>query len=139
MKKLKRVLVIINLKTIVITTLAVISTYLCRKFQVFAEFPMTLIGTAVIFPIVFSISGAYKRRENALAKYSAIKAHGRAIYFASRDWLENTDEALQGKAKHLLSDLLIACRTLFAHPVSEMSDHEGAFFGGSIALQSVSQ
>ncbi len=79
MKKLRQVLIIINFKTVIITVLAVVSTYLCRRFGVIADFPMTLIATAVVFPIVFSISGAYKRRENALAKYSSIKAHGRAI------------------------------------------------------------
>ena len=124
MKKLKRVLVIINLKTIIITALAVVSTYLCRRFEIIANFPMTLIATAVIFPIVFSIGGAYKRRENALTKYSSIKAHGRAIYFASRDWLEDTNENVQGKVKDQLGELLVACRSLFAHPVAEMSGHE---------------
>ena len=124
MKKLKQVLIIINLKTVIITSLAVVSTYLCRKFEIIAEFPMTLIATAVVFPIVFSIGGAYKRRENALTKYSSIKAHGRAIYFASRDWLENTDDQVQSKVKDLLGDLLISCRTLFLHPVSEMSKYE---------------
>ena len=85
MKKIKQILILINLKTIVVTSLAVASTYLCRRFDITADFPMTLIATAVVFPIVFSIGGAYKRRENALTKYSSIKAHGRAIYFATRD------------------------------------------------------
>ena len=124
MKKLKHVLTIISMKTVVITALAVLSTYLCRTFEITAAFPMTLIATAVVFPIVFSIGGAYKRRENALAKYSSIKAHGRAIYFASRDWLEETDDDVQNKARGLLGELLAACRTLFVHPVSEMSEHE---------------
>jgi len=87
MKNLKQVLIIINLKTLVITALAVCSTYLCRRYEITAEFPMTLIATAVVFPIVFSIGGAYKRRENALTKYGSVKTHGRAIYFAARDWL----------------------------------------------------
>lgn len=124
MKKLKQVLVIINLKTIIITGLAVASTYLCRRFNLFADFPMTLIATAVVFPIVFSIGGAYKRRENALTKYSSIKAHGRAIYFATRDWIENTDTEIQNKAKKLLSDLLVSCRQLFSSPLQEMSKNE---------------
>ncbi|MFP6871961.1 MAG: hypothetical protein VCA55_00485, partial [Verrucomicrobiales bacterium] len=124
MKKLKQVLIIINLKTVTVTLLAVASTYLCRRFEITAEFPMTLIATAVVFPIVFSIGGAYKRRESALTKYSSIKAHGRAIYFASRDWLETTDEQIQGRVKGLLEELLVACRTLFLHPVSEMTAHE---------------
>jgi predicted membrane chloride channel (bestrophin family) len=124
MKKLRQMIIIINLKTIVVTALAVFSTYLCRRFEITAEFPMTLIAIAVVFPIVFSIGGAYKRRENALTKYSSIKAHGRAIYFASRDWIEDTDDEIQSRAKDLLGELLVACRTLFAHPVAEMSEHE---------------
>ncbi len=124
MQSLKRVLVIINLKTVIITILAVISTFICRHFGIIAEFPMTLMATAVIFPIVFSISGAYNRRENALAKYSSIKANGRSFYFAARDWLDKSDEDLQQKARQLLGHLLIACRTLFAHPIKEMSKYE---------------
>jgi len=124
MKKLKQILIIINLKTIVVTSLAVASTYLCRRFEITADFPMTLIATAVVFPIVFSIGGAYKRRENALAKYGSIKAHGRAIYFATRDWLENTDTDTQNKIKELLGDLLVACRTLFAQTLEEMPQNE---------------
>jgi hypothetical protein len=46
---------------------AVASTYLCGRFGLLAEFPLTLIATAVVFPIVFSIGGAYKRREAATA------------------------------------------------------------------------
>ena len=61
--KVKQITIIINLKTIIIVILAVLSTYLCRKFDLNAEFPLTLIATAVVFPIVFSIGGAYKRRE----------------------------------------------------------------------------
>ena len=124
MPKLKQILTIINLKMVIITALAVVSTYLCRRFEITADFPMTLIATAVVFPIVFSIGGAYKRRENALTKYSSIKAHGRGIYFASRDWLENTDDRIQNKVKDLLGELLVACRTLFLHPVSGMTKHE---------------
>jgi len=124
MKKMKQVLIIINLKTILVTSLAVASTYLCRRFDITADFPMTLIATAVVFPIVFSIGGAYKRRENALAKYSSIKAHGRAIYFATRDWLENTDQDTENRIRKLLGDLLVACRTLFAQTLAEMPRNE---------------
>ncbi|MHC4252751.1 MAG: hypothetical protein ACYS9X_26835 [Planctomycetota bacterium] len=121
---LKRMLVIINLKTLVITALAAASTFLCGRYGIVASFPLTLVATAVIFPIVFSIGGAYKRRENALAKYSAIKANGRSIYFAARDWLEKSDEATLTKIRELLGELLVNCRTLFAQPISEMAPYE---------------
>ena len=38
-KKWKRMLVIINRKTLIITALAVLSTYLCGRFGITAEFP----------------------------------------------------------------------------------------------------
>ena len=124
MNTLKRALVLITKKTIIITGLAVLSTALCLHFGISAQFPITLIATAIVFPIVFSIGGAYKRRENALTKYSSIKSHGRAIFFASRDWLENTDEDVQAKAKLLLGDLLKNCRELFANPIEDMPKYE---------------
>lgn len=62
MKRLSRIFLIINRKTLIITALAVISTYFCARLGIVADFPLTLIATAVVFPIVFSISGAYKRR-----------------------------------------------------------------------------
>ncbi len=78
---------IINLKSSIISMLAIVSTIFCIKFNFIAGFPLTLISTAIVFPIVFSIGGAYKRREVVLAKYGAIKGLGRAIYFCTRDWV----------------------------------------------------
>ena len=122
--RLRSIFLILNFKTLVIAILAVASTYLCKKFNLVADFPLTLIATAVVFPIVFSISGAYKRRENALDEYGSIKAHGRAIYFAARDWLEGASPETLDKAKTLLGDLLRACRTLFADPLDAMPENE---------------
>lgn len=111
---MNKLFLFVNLKTLIITSLSVLSTYVCIKYEVTADFPLTMIATAVIFPIVFSINGAYKRREQALDKYSALKAHGKAIYFASRDWLETPSVESQAKCKKLLGDLLKSCSVLFA-------------------------
>lgn len=119
---------IINLQTLIVTFFAVVSTHLCNALGWIAEFPLTLIGIAVVFPIVFSISGAYKRRESALDEYGSIKAHGRAIYFASRDWISAPDK--QEEAKKVLAGLLDACRTLFQMPLDEMHEQERAVYAG---------
>ncbi len=126
--RLRSIFLILNFKTLVIAILAVASTYLCKQFNLVADFPLTLIATAVVFPIVFSISGAYKRRENALDEYGSIKAHGRAIYFATRDWLEDANPETLEKAKGLLQDLLKSCRTLFAGPLDAMPENERAVY-----------
>ena len=112
--KLKSIAVIINAKTVVVTIMAILSTYLCLKYDITANFPLTLISTAVVFPIVFSISGAYKRRESALNEYATIKGNGKAIYFAARDWLENPECESTDKARKLLGNLLKSSDELFA-------------------------
>ncbi len=119
-----KIFLIINVKTLVITILSILSTYLCIKFSITADFPLTLIATAIIFPIVFSINGAYKRREVALSKYSALKAHGKAIYFVTRDWLENPSQETLNGAKELLGRLMSACKFLFSHDIKDARKNE---------------
>ncbi len=80
------------------------------------DFPMTIIGIAVVFPIVFSIGGAYKRREVALVYYGNIKALSRMMYFASRDWLRDSDENAKQNAldfKNLLVQTMAITREFF--------------------------
>ena len=124
MDRIKKIFLVINVKSIIIAGLSILSTYICRQAELTAEFPLTLITIAIIFPVVFSISGAYKRREAALDDYGAIKAHGRAIYFATRDWLANSETTLTAEIRDLLGDLLNSCRTMFMSPVSEMEENE---------------
>ncbi len=88
---IRNVKVVLGLNTIVVTTLAIISTYLCIYYNINIDFPLTVITIAVVFPIVFTIWSAYKRREVALSHYGTIKTICRSIYFASRDWIVDED------------------------------------------------
>jgi len=82
------------------------------------------LATAIVFPIVFSINSAYKRREAALDDYGSLKAHGRAIYFATRDWLEDADSATLDRCRKLLGDLLVNTRALFCGAREQMHERE---------------
>jgi len=104
---------IFNAYTLAISILALISTYVCYRYELYSNFPLTLIGIAVVFPIVFSINGAYKRREVALTHYAGFKANGRAIYFATRDWTPNSTKGFQTKMRQRLYNLLYHCRIMF--------------------------
>jgi predicted membrane chloride channel (bestrophin family) len=115
---------IVNLKSIVISLLAVLATWLCLVLDIKADFPLTLIATAIVFPIVFSISTAYNRREKALEEYGAMKASGRSLYIASRDWVSERDEHRDAELKSALLDLLTACRDLFMSPSGKGAAHE---------------
>ncbi len=122
--KFKRIFLIINWKTLLITGLSIASTIFCLHYHIKASFPLTFISTAIVFPIVFSIGGAYKRREVALDEYGAIKAHGRALYFAVSHWLENPPQALKNELKASMNGLLDACRKMFSQPVDALEENE---------------
>ncbi|QLC24198.1 hypothetical protein HFP57_03590 [Parasphingopyxis algicola] len=115
---------VIDMRSLLVSGLAVLSTWFCLRYGITGNFPLTLIATAIVFPIVFAIGHAFKRREKALDDYGIIKAHGRAIYFAARDWLPERDGDRLRRIETVLGHLLKACRDMFKSPVSEMADHE---------------
>ena len=128
-KRLKTITLLINIKAIAVASLAVLSTYYCLRWNISGNFPLTLIATAIVFPIVFSINSAYKRREMALDDYGSLKAHGRAVYFATRDWLENPDPVKAERCRNLLGNLLRSTREMFSSPRSEMHEREEQVYG----------
>lgn len=114
MKKIFQSLaLIINYKTFVVTGLSVLSSYLCFKFNLIANFPDMLVGVAIVFPVVFSISSAYLRRETALQRFADFKGHAMAIFFATRDWTSNKDNQLPATAKALIHEMLVLMRDMF--------------------------
>jgi hypothetical protein len=115
---------VVNWRSLVISALAIASTGLCLRLDVKADFPLTLIATAIVFPLVFSINAAYIRREKALEEYGNLKAHGRSLYLASRDWVPSRDERRDSELKGDLRELLSASRDLFTGSLDSAAAHE---------------
>lgn len=128
LKRARRLFLIVTWQTAVIASLAVASTALCLQFNIIAEFPLTLIATSIVFPIVFSIGGAYKRRETALREYAAIKGYLRAIYFAGRDWLANPKPQNVTKLRDIIEDMFTNIRMMFSKPVDSFAANEQAIY-----------
>jgi hypothetical protein len=112
-KVLKSFFLIINYKTIIITTLSVLSTYICYQLGLTAKFPDMLVGVAIVFPVVFSIGSAYNRRETALQRFSDFKGHAMAIYFAMRDWPSDKNHNLPGQVRNMVAEMTVLIRTMF--------------------------
>jgi hypothetical protein len=72
-----------------------------------------LVGVAIVFPVVFSISSAYNRRETALQRFSDFKGHAIAFYYATRDWTDDKDQELPIRTKELIREFLALMRTIF--------------------------
>lgn len=123
---MKRVLrsffLIINYKTLIITVLSVVSTYFCYHFELTAKFPDMLVGVAIVFPVVFSISAAYNRRETALQRFSDFKGHAIAMFYATRDWTTDKNHDLPARVREQVRELLVLIRSMFM--LSKRSDWE---------------
>lgn len=121
MKTLRSIYLIINYKTIIVTVLSLVSTWLCMRYNIMADFPLTLVGIAIVFPVVFSIDSAYDRREKALQLLADFEAHLIALHIATRDWLDINDrEFITGFRKNLV-DVYASLKEFF---VGERHDKE---------------
>lgn len=109
---LKSFFMIINYKTMIVTTLSVISTYICFHFGLTAKFPDMLVGVAIVFPVVFSIGSAYTRRETALQRFADFKGHAIAIYYATRDWTVEKNHDLPERVKILMTEMTLLMRSM---------------------------
>jgi hypothetical protein len=113
MRLFKSVFQIINYKTLIITALSVISSYVCFKLELTAGFPDMLVGIAIVFPVVFSIGSAFSRRENALKHLSDFHGHAVAMYYATRDWPTDKNNDIPERLKKHIFNILEKMRVLF--------------------------
>lgn len=128
MKVLKSIFLIINYKTFIVTAIAIASTYACDYYDLKADFPLTIVGIAIVFPVVFSIDSAYKRREKALNELGNFKAHLLAIYYSSRHWVEVEDVNFQKKVKEQLIILFSSLRVFFTDDTTDLKEDEKQLF-----------
>lgn len=126
---LRSFFLIINHKTLIITLLSVASTYVCFHYNFTAKFPDMLVGVAIVFPVVFSISSAYTRRETALQRLSDFKGHAVALYYATRDWPSDKSNNLAERARLLVNELTQLMRDMFTkHKRKEWLQSEYAIY-----------
>ena len=104
---------IISLQTFIIIGLSLAATAICIWFDIYIELPTAIIAIAIVFPIVFSINAAYRRREEALNHFASLKGHAVSLYYAHRDWLPKEDQGHSERMKTLVERLLNAIQTYF--------------------------
>ncbi len=93
MKNLTHFVQIIDRQTIAVTVVALICTYVCLRFGIIVDLPFELVAVAIVFPIVFTISSAFQRREGALAELAEFRANLMAMFLAHRDWHRSDDRS----------------------------------------------
>ncbi|NOT75958.1 MAG: hypothetical protein HOP08_13610 [Cyclobacteriaceae bacterium] len=123
-KTIRSFSLIINYKTLIITALSVISTYVCIQFGLTAKFPDMLVGVAIVFPVVFSIGSAYSRRETALQRWADFKGHAIAIYYATRDWTTNKNNDLPQRTRETTLEMMQKLKIILSGKKSEWPARE---------------
>jgi predicted membrane chloride channel (bestrophin family) len=98
--------VMISWQTVIVVSLSCLATYLCLRFDVTLDLPTALIGIAIVFPIVFSINAAYRRREEALGYFASLKASAVSLFYAHRDWITEDNPEHSPRMKELIERLL---------------------------------
>ena len=104
---------IITIHTLIVISLSCIATFVCLYFDVIVDLPTGIIGIAIVFPIVFSINAAYRRREEALRYFGSLKAHAVALFYAHRDWVPEGTPDHPNRMKDLIDNLLHAIKEYF--------------------------
>ena len=66
-------LVIINSRTLLTFLISIIVPFLAYKLNISYNIDLTLISIAIIFPVVFTVRGAFRRREKALEHISRFR------------------------------------------------------------------
>ncbi len=84
---------------------------------------MTLVGVAIVFPIVFSIDSAYKRRELALQYYADLKGHGLSLYLAAKDWMSEEPD-FHPRMKDAIQRTFFAIRDFLTSSDNNVLDRE---------------
>jgi len=127
MNVMKNFLRLLNRQTAIVISLSLVATYLCITFDIVVELPTGLIGIAIVFPIVFSINAAYRRREEALRAFASLKAHAVALFYAHRDWVPDNSSEHQERFKGLVRSLLENIRKSFIAESEKEADFQDIY------------
>ena len=99
-----RYLAIINHRTLITLLLSLLVPFCAYNFEIIYNIDLTLISIAIIFPLVFAIRGAFKRREKALEFLSLHRGAIKTIYYYFMNSAKLPDEAKK-EINDILDDL----------------------------------
>ena len=105
---MSRYLSIINYRTLITLTLSIVVPLVAYKFKVVYNIDLTLMSIAIIFPLVFTIRGAFRRREKALEHLSLFRAGLKTIEnFIHCSKKINDEIKLEGQNKIIALDIAL--------------------------------
>ena len=90
--QLKNYLQIINIRTLMVLLISAVTSFLVITYNIKYNFDLTIISIAIIFPLVFTIRVAFRRREKGLEHLSRFKSSILILYYAFQRNKKLTEE-----------------------------------------------
>lgn len=105
---MSRYLSILNYRTLITLVLSFVVPFVAYQFNIVYNIDLTLMSIAIIFPLVFTIRGAFRRREKALEHLSLFRAALKTIenYIHLSERLSKEDKADAQKRITNINDAL---------------------------------
>ncbi|MGB2022200.1 MAG: hypothetical protein ACPHVC_02660 [Flavobacteriaceae bacterium] len=119
-----------NHRTLITMIISCSVPYISYHFRVVYNIDLTLVSIAIIFPLVFAIRGAFKRREKALEFLSRFRSGLKTIEYYILNGSKLPDD-LKEKAKALLvtiSDDFMAYLSGDSHETTKIDQNMATFF-----------
>lgn len=82
--------------------ISAITVYICFLMDIRFHIDLTLLSIAIVFPLVFTIRGSFRRREKALEHLSQFRSSLKTMYYFT-----NCSNSLSEENKKEMSDILI--------------------------------
>ena len=101
---MKKYLQIINIRTFQVLLICFVISFLVIRFHIIYDFDFTIISIAIIFPLVFTIRAAFRRREKALEHLSRFKSAMTTVYHCFLV-TKNLDEEKKWAIRNMLLEL----------------------------------
>ena len=108
---MQQYLIIINHRTWIALFVAVLTPYLCFHYGINFDIDLTLISIAMIFPLVFTIRGSFRRREKALEHLSEFRSSLITLNY----FFMNSSSLPEEQKKEIHEILINISSTLMSH------------------------
>lgn len=99
---------VLNLRTLLAVIIAIITPIFAYKFNINYNIDLTLLSIAIIFPLVFTIRGSFRRREKALEHLSQFRSALKTLHYYFM-----CDNALSENNKKEITEILTAISEKF--------------------------
>ena len=101
---MNKYLIVINYRTALVILVTLIATKIVHYYNLSLNFDLTLLSIAILFPLVFTIRGSFRRREKALEFLSEFKT-GLKLCIYCIDRSDKTPDELKQEFRAIISSI----------------------------------